>query len=50
MVKCKERYAAEKKWYSAADLHKLWNAQKRLGFPCYKKKRKRKDSQVSIEV
>jgi putative transposase len=29
LAKCKERYAAEKKWYSAADLHKLWNAQKK---------------------
>ena len=29
LAKCKERYAAEKKWYSAVDLHKLWNAQKK---------------------
>jgi putative transposase len=29
LAKCKERYAAEKKWYSATDLHKLWNAQKK---------------------
>ena len=29
LAKCKERYAAEKKWYSAADLHKLWNAEKK---------------------
>ncbi|MGH3281165.1 MAG: IS607 family element RNA-guided endonuclease TnpB [Trebonia sp.] len=27
--KCTERYAAEGKWYSAAELHKLWNAAKR---------------------
>ena len=25
---CKERYAAERKWYSAAELHRLWNAAK----------------------
>jgi putative transposase len=30
LAKCKERYAAEKKWYSATDLHKLWNAQKKI--------------------
>lgn len=29
LAKCKERYAAESKWYSAADLHKLWNSQKK---------------------
>jgi len=29
LAKCKERYAAERKWYSAADLHKLWNAEKK---------------------
>ena len=29
LAKCQERYAAEGKWYSAADLHKLWNAQKK---------------------
>jgi transposase len=27
--KCQERYEAEGKWYSAVDLHKLWNAQKK---------------------
>jgi putative transposase len=27
--KCKERYAAERKWYSAAELHRLWNAAKK---------------------
>ncbi len=29
LAKCNERYAAERKWYSAAELHKLWNAQKK---------------------
>jgi putative transposase len=29
LAKCKERYVAERKWYSAGDLHKLWNAQKK---------------------
>ena len=29
LAKCRERYAAERKWYSAADLHKLWNAEKK---------------------
>jgi putative transposase len=29
LAKCQERYAAEGKWYSAADLHRLWNAQKK---------------------
>src|ERR1700756_482219 len=29
LAKCKERYAAERKWYSAVELHKLWNAQKK---------------------
>ena len=29
LAKCKERYDAEKKWYSAVDLHKLWNAEKK---------------------
>jgi putative transposase len=29
LAKCKERYLAEKKWYSATDLHKVWNAQKK---------------------
>ena len=28
LAKCQERYAAERKWYSAAELHKLWNATK----------------------
>jgi putative transposase len=26
---CSKRYAAERKWYSAAELHKLWNAVKK---------------------
>jgi putative transposase len=29
LAKCQERYAAERKWYSAADLSKLWNAEKK---------------------
>jgi putative transposase len=29
LAKCQERYAAEGKWYSAAELHKLWNAEKK---------------------
>jgi putative transposase len=29
LARCKERYAAERKWYSGADLHKLWNAEKK---------------------
>jgi putative transposase len=29
LAKCQERYAGEGKWYSAADLHRLWNAQKK---------------------
>jgi putative transposase len=29
LARCKERYGAERKWYSAVDLHKLWNAQKK---------------------
>ncbi len=29
LAKCDERYAAERKWYSAMDLHKLWNAEKK---------------------
>jgi putative transposase len=28
--RCKDRYAAERKWYSAAELHKLWNAAKKV--------------------
>ena len=29
LAKCKERYEAEGRWYSAVDLHKLWNAEKK---------------------
>jgi putative transposase len=29
LSKCRERYAAERKWYSGAELHRLWNAQKK---------------------
>ncbi len=29
LARCRERYAAEGKWYSAVDLHRLWNAQKK---------------------
>jgi putative transposase len=29
LAKCKERYAAEGKWHSAADLQRMWNAAKR---------------------
>jgi putative transposase len=26
---CRERYAAQAKWYSGAELHKLWNTRKK---------------------
>ena len=29
LAKCAERYAAEGTWYSAIDLHRLWNAAKK---------------------
>src|ERR1035441_3384896 len=29
LAKCQERYAAEGTWYSAVDLHRLWNAVKK---------------------
>ena len=29
LAKCKDRYEAERNWYSAIDLHKLWNAEKK---------------------
>ncbi len=29
LARMKARYAAEKKWYSAEDLHRLWNAEKK---------------------
>ena len=31
LAKCQERYEAEGKWYSAAELHKLWNVEKKVG-------------------
>jgi putative transposase len=30
LAKCIERYEAEGKWYSGAELHKLWNAEKKV--------------------
>jgi putative transposase len=29
LARCKERYAAERKWYSGTELHRLWNAAKK---------------------
>jgi putative transposase len=29
LARCKERYAAEGKWYAGIDLHKIWNAEKK---------------------
>lgn len=29
LARCQERYAAEGKWYSGVDLHKMWNAAKK---------------------
>jgi putative transposase len=29
LASCQRRYAAEGKWYSAAELHKLWNVAKK---------------------
>ena len=29
LARCEERYQAEGKWYSAIDLHKLWNTEKK---------------------
>ena len=29
LARCNQRYAGERKWYSAAELHKQWNAQKK---------------------
>jgi putative transposase len=29
LTRCKERYDAEKKWYSAAELHRAWNGAKK---------------------
>ena len=39
LAACLERYRAERRWYSGAELHKLWNARK-------KAKTKRACSQV----
>ena len=30
LAKCNERYDAEGKWYSGTELHKLWNAEKKV--------------------
>ena len=30
LARCKERYAAEGRWYSAMELHKLWNEAKKV--------------------
>ena len=30
LARCKERYAAERRWYSAMELHKLWNEAKKI--------------------
>jgi putative transposase len=29
LARCRERYEAERRWYSAMDLHRLWNAAKK---------------------
>jgi putative transposase len=29
LARCQQRYAAERRWYSAAELHKLWNMEKK---------------------
>ncbi|MGH3154668.1 MAG: IS607 family element RNA-guided endonuclease TnpB [Streptosporangiaceae bacterium] len=29
LARCQERYAAERRWYSAAELHRLWNTAKK---------------------
>jgi putative transposase len=29
LERCNERYATERRWYSAAELHRLWNVQKK---------------------
>lgn len=29
LARCRERYVAEGRWYSAAELHRLWNAEKK---------------------
>ena len=30
LAACKERYEAERRWYSATHLHKMWNAAKKV--------------------
>jgi putative transposase len=30
LARCRERYRTERKWYSAAELHKLWNVDKKV--------------------
>jgi len=30
LARCRERYAAEKRWYSAVELHRVWNAEKKV--------------------
>ena len=30
LARCNQRYEAERRWYSGAELHKLWNAQKKV--------------------
>jgi hypothetical protein len=29
LARCLERYATERKWYSAVELRKMWNAEKK---------------------
>src|SRR5260370_8561142 len=29
LARCKQRYEAEGRWYGAAELHRLWNAEKK---------------------
>jgi putative transposase len=29
LAKCRDQYATERKWYSGAELHRLWNSQKK---------------------
>jgi putative transposase len=29
LARCRERYDAERKWYSAVELHRMWNAEKK---------------------
>jgi len=29
LARCRERYKAERKWYSAAELHRMWNTAKK---------------------